>query len=105
LESVHPSICIRKFLSLNDQQLKLGKQFYNINSFDNIYVVGAGKATAAMALATEDILGERIRNGIIAVKTDHGLPLRYIQQVEAGHPLPISKVCMLQHLYCIYLMA
>ena len=51
-------------------------------------MVGAGKATAAMAQALEGILGDRIRAGCINVKYDHTLPLEHIQITEAGHPVP-----------------
>ena len=34
----------------------------------SVYVVGAGKAGAAMALAAEDALGERIAGGLVIVK-------------------------------------
>lgn len=88
LESVQPAVCMKQFLSLHDQQIRLGDQLYQLEQFKNIYVIGAGKATAAMALATEEILGANISTGIIAVKKDHALPLKYIQQIEAGHPIP-----------------
>lgn len=88
LESVQPAVCTRQFLLLHEQQIKLGDQFYKIDHFKNIYIIGAGKAAAAMALATEEILRDKISAGIIAVKKDHALPLKYIQQIEAGHPIP-----------------
>ena len=39
--------------------------------YRNIYVVGAGKAGAAMARATERVLGRRITAGLINVKDGH----------------------------------
>ena len=63
----------------------------------SVYVVGAGKAGAAMALATEDALGERIAGGLVVVKEGHiptgedaRLPAR-IELVEAGHPIPDER--------------
>jgi len=56
--------------------------------FEKIYVVGAGKATAAMAQAIERILGKRITAGFINVKHGHTAKLRYIEQNECGHPIP-----------------
>ncbi len=35
------------------------------------YVLGAGKAGAAMARAAEDVLGERIASGLVIVKDGH----------------------------------
>ena len=53
-----------------------------------VRVLGAGKGVAPMALALEDMLGQRIDEGFIVVKYDHGLPLKRIRQAEAGHPVP-----------------
>jgi glycerate 2-kinase len=60
----------------------------DLDRFRRIFLVGGGKATAPMARALEDLLGERINGGIINVKygfTDH---LSFTEIVEAGHPLP-----------------
>jgi glycerate-2-kinase len=41
-----------------------------------------------MAQVVEEILGDRITDGLVVTKYEHGLPLRRIRQVEAGHPIP-----------------
>ena len=52
-------------------------------------VVGAGKAAAAMALAVENHWQENaLLNGIVLTRYGHGLPLKRITVVEAGHPVP-----------------
>lgn len=53
-----------------------------------ILVLGAGKASAPMARAVEDLLGDRIKEGLISVKYGHTEPLRRIKLIEAGHPNP-----------------
>jgi hydroxypyruvate reductase len=53
-----------------------------------IFVVGAGKASASMALGIEEALGSRISGGLLNVKYGHTAPLRYIELNECGHPLP-----------------
>lgn len=53
-----------------------------------VRVLGAGKGVAPMAQALEDMLGERLDQGFVVVKYDHGLPLKGICQAEAGHPVP-----------------
>ena len=60
----------------------------DLASFDRILVLGAGKASARMALALEAILGARISGGLVSVKYGHGAPLKRIEVVEAGHPVP-----------------
>ncbi len=65
------------------EKLKISHERYN-----RIYIVGAGKATAPMAKAVEDVFNGNIKDGIINVKYGFSQPLRYTQIIEAGHPLP-----------------
>ncbi|HEX9987285.1 MAG TPA: glycerate kinase [Chloroflexia bacterium] len=57
-----------------------------------VYVLGAGKAGAAMSRAAEEAFGERIAGGLVLVKDGHGIPggerLGRIELVEASHPVP-----------------
>ncbi len=56
-----------------------------------ILVVGAGKASGAMARALEEILGDRISEGLVVVKDGHTARTRKIKLVEAGHPIPDER--------------
>ncbi len=60
----------------------------DLQPYRRILVLGAGKASARMAQALEEILGDRLEGGILAVKAGTALPLRRIRQIAAGHPLP-----------------
>jgi glycerate 2-kinase len=59
-----------------------------LDRFRRIYVVGAGKAGASMALGVERVLGRRIARGLVNVKYGHLAKLRYTELHECGHPLP-----------------
>lgn len=57
-----------------------------------ILVVGAGKAAAAMAKAVEDFYPESVPlTGLVITRYGHGLPLKRIRVVEAGHPVPDTQ--------------
>jgi len=89
LKSVESYDSVRKAISLRDNEIFInGQTTYKTNNFSKLIVVGAGKATAPMAQAVEDIFGELIDDGIIIVKYGHTRPLRKIRQIEASHPLP-----------------
>jgi len=60
----------------------------NFSRYKNIYVVGAGKAGASMALAAERVLGRRITAGLVNVKYGNTAKLRRIELNPCGHPLP-----------------
>jgi hydroxypyruvate reductase len=59
--------------------------------YRHIYVVGAGKAGAAMARAAERVLGRRITRGLLNVKYGHTLRLARIELNECGHPVPDER--------------
>ena len=54
-----------------------------------ILVVGAGKAAASMACAVEKEWGDKTKlEGLVITRYAHGLPLKKIRCIEAGHPVP-----------------
>ena len=88
LAAVTPIDAVHRYCRLSGETLEIGAKTYDLTQIDHILVVGAGKATAAMSHAVEDILGDRIDQGLISVKYDHTTPLDTIRTIEAGHPLP-----------------
>ena len=88
LEAVNPIRAIKKHVTLQDDRLIVGDQDYNLAEYDGIYVIGTGKASAAMAQAVEELLGERLKGGVVNVKYGHAFPLNRIKVNEAGHPVP-----------------
>ena len=88
VESVLPSGLITKKMFLKDNSLIIGPQSYSMEAIENIYVIGAGKASAMMGAEVEKILGNRITEGRIVVKYGHSCKLKYIGISEAGHPFP-----------------
>jgi glycerate 2-kinase len=56
-----------------------------------LLVVGAGKASGAMAAAVEEAWGERVADGLVVVKDGYRAPTRRIRVVEAGHPVPDER--------------
>jgi len=88
LDILDPGQLVKEKVSIRDSTLIVEEREYNLNNYENIYVVGGGKASAPMAKAMEGLLGDKIDNGIIVVKYDHGLSLKKIETVEASHPIP-----------------
>jgi glycerate 2-kinase len=88
VKAVDPVTAVKKHVTLRDGRLMVGDRVYELSSMDDVYVFGAGKAAAAMALAVEEILGERVSSGLVNTKYKHGLPLNKVRVIEAGHPVP-----------------
>jgi len=96
LRRVDPYEAVRRFVRLDGKRLLLHQEgepedVLDLQAFDRVFVVGGGKATAPMARAMEDILGERIKKGVINVKYGFAEKLLRTEIIEAGHPLPDQK--------------
>jgi glycerate 2-kinase len=88
LRAADPVEAILRRLRLEGETLIAGRRRYPLRDYRRVLVVGAGKASAAMAKALERLLGRRIAGGLINVKYGHVAPLRRIGLNECGHPVP-----------------
>ncbi len=86
--AVQPSVLLRQTLGLDKENLRVGELVFERLAIGRLVVIGAGKASAAMAQAVEDVLVEIIDAGLIITKYAHALPLKKIACREAGHPVP-----------------
>ena len=89
--AVQPARLIPQHLFIENNLLHIFDQQFLVNTLPNIYVIGAGKACAAMAKTAEDILGNLISAGIVVTKNDHALQLQTIACREAAHPVPVEN--------------
>ena len=88
LEAVDPEKAVRHSLRRKNGSLLLGKAQYSLSDFQNVFLVGTGKAGVPMARAVEDILGDDLQEGLIVVKHGHGGALGKTRVLESGHPEP-----------------
>jgi glycerate 2-kinase len=86
--AVLPDKLIREQVRLENEYLTIGKIKFDLRQIKNIYVVGAGKASAIMAKEIEAILGDRITEGHVITRYGHGCKLNRIALTEADHPTP-----------------
>ncbi len=85
LDAADPRLAVARALERDGDRLRVGAREHKLS---RVFVVGFGKASAAMAQAAEQILGDKIASGYISVKYGHTAPLQKAQLHEAGHPLP-----------------
>lgn len=88
LDAVDPYKAVHLHVTREGPFLNVDSRRYDLREIQRVIVVGAGKASARMAVAIEEILGDVISGGLINVKYGHGEPLRKITVWEAGHPVP-----------------
>ena len=92
IKRVDPYAMVQSRVSLDNNTLNIRldsqEKCLSLDKFKKIYVLGAGKATAPMARAMEEILGAKLSGGLISVKKGHTDTLKKIETIEAGHPVP-----------------
>lgn len=88
ISAVAPDPAMRAAMNLHGNILTVDGKEYDLDSYERIFVMGAGKASAAMAETLEDILGDNLHGGMVATKYGHGLPLEKTVILESDHPVP-----------------
>jgi glycerate 2-kinase len=86
LKAADPVQAVLRHLRREGDVLMAGGRRYDLSSVRNIYVIGAGKASARMAVAVERLLGRRITAGL--VNAPNAVKLRRVEIHECGHPIP-----------------
>ncbi|MEM2248997.1 MAG: DUF4147 domain-containing protein, partial [Candidatus Bathyarchaeia archaeon] len=90
IKAVDPKRLIHSRVTLSNDKLTVNGKSFDLRSFRRIFVVGGGKASGYMAEAIEEILGEKICDGVVVVP--HGMAkaikTRIVRVHEAGHPIP-----------------
>jgi len=85
LLSISPSFIFKNKISLSDNKLKIAGNFFDLDKYKKIYVIGFGKASSAMAFQIEKILGKRIKNGLVIDISQ--IKLKRIKVRKGTHPL------------------
>jgi glycerate 2-kinase len=86
--AVQPAILMKKNVQREGDIIRIATHTFHLQPHSRVWIFGAGKASAAMALALEDILQGIPLQGLVITKYHHALPLQYIRVAEAAHPLP-----------------
>jgi len=88
-QSVLTEKILSKNISLNNGILKIKNEKYNLNDYKKIFVVAFGKCSNQSALFIEDILGDRITEGVILdVKS---AKFKKLESKKGTHPLPSNQ--------------
>ncbi len=85
LGAADPYAATLRALALRPDALVAGGRAFRLAPTARVVVVGAGKAAAPMARATEEVLGDRLAAGLVVV--------RRVALREAGHPIPDAAGC------------
>ena len=80
---------IKGIARLDGDVLHIGAKQWDLSKKKNVYLLGAGKACNAMAMAMDEMLGDRLTRGIAIVKVaERDDVFRKTEVFVGGHPLP-----------------
>jgi glycerate 2-kinase len=88
LNAVDSKQIIKSKISLKNSSLQVNGYSFDLKKFNNVYVIGGGKATGSMAESLEQILGKYITSGLVNVPYGSKYETRIIKLHEANHPVP-----------------
>jgi hydroxypyruvate reductase len=87
LAAIDAETVVASHLQLNGEQLSAGGEVYDLSQFSRLLVIAIGKASVPMARAAEQVLGERITDGLVVTNAVIG-DLPKLPVLIGGHPLP-----------------
>jgi len=88
LKAINAQRAVSENVKLHGNQLVVQGKKINLKKFEQIFVIGFGKASAQMAAALEKILGKQVAEG--CVNSVEKKKLKKIKVVKARHPIPNS---------------
>jgi glycerate-2-kinase len=98
IRAVEPSKLIQNSVKVIDGKLNIQEDKFDLNKFNNIFIIGGGKASAQMSLALEEILKKQPKmkyEGFINIpegqKVRNYTSLSKIKMNRASHPIPNDK--------------
>jgi hydroxypyruvate reductase len=88
IEAAHPRRVVDAAVSGRGESLTVEGNSYDLSGYDELLVVGGGKAAAVVADELVALLGDGLTDG--AVVTDSAQSVRGVTVVEGGHPVPTA---------------
>jgi glycerate 2-kinase len=89
LQKLDARVRIKSIMRLDGDMLHIGVKSWDLSKKRNVYLLGAGKACNHMAMAVDEILGNRLTRGIAIVKIAEETDVFNKTEVYVGgHPLP-----------------
>ena len=95
IKSVSPSKLIQNNVKIIDGKLNIQKDKFDLNKYNNIFIIGGGKASAQMSLALEKVLKKQPMikyEGFINIPEGQKIrdysPSSKIRMNHASHPIP-----------------
>lgn len=87
IEAARPERAVKRHCSLEGEALRIRGATYDLSAYDEILVLGGGKAADALAAALSELLGDRLAGGAVVTHDPTADP-RNVTVHEGEHPTP-----------------
>lgn len=91
LEAVNPKRCMFEHITLDGNILGVDGREYDLKKYGSIFVIAFGKAASAMGKATEELLGDRITDGIVVSNSPPNFTFSKMRFHLSSHPIPDER--------------
>lgn len=86
-EAISPHRIIEQSIRREGDRLLIGETVYSLGR-RRVFLLGVGKASAAMACEVERLLDGYLTEGLVITRRGYAVPTRKVQVYEGGHPVP-----------------
>jgi glycerate 2-kinase len=88
LRAANPGDAVERLVRFDGRLLQAAGRGFDLTAARSVVVLGAGKASVAIAAAIEGMLGDAITQGLIVTRDGGRHSLRNIEIMTAEHPVP-----------------
>lgn len=89
IEAAAPDRATREAVTRDGETLRVGDSEYDLSAYDDVVVVGGGKASVGVARALEAVLGDRLSGGVVVA--EHPETSGTISVLVGDHPVPSER--------------
>jgi len=88
LAKADPYSAVYNLVQVQNDTLSVGDLHFDLSANQRIFLLGGGKATYSIAHALEEMLGDRITDGVVICKYGQEGKLSRARMYHASHPIP-----------------
>lgn len=91
LEAANPKRCMLEHVNLSGDVLSVDGRKYNLREYESVFAIAFGKAASSMGKALEELLGDRITDGIVVSNSPPNLTFSRMRFYLSSHPIPDER--------------
>ncbi len=103
LAAVEPAYLVREHLRIEDNRLFIKHRPFDLSQFDKIHVIGVGKGAPFLFHGLDEVLGERIKGGMVISLEQHQFSHPRVTFFPGSHPIPDQKSLAAGHAVSRYI--